>query len=241
MVNGVAKVDQSKCTGCGACVAECPKGIIGLVPASQNINVPCRSHVKGADTMKACTMGCIGCKKCEKACTHGAITVKDSLASIDPAKCVSCGDCFNTCPRNLIVNIHGSPFFRDYPEDARPAPPVVPAPKAVEHAEPAEDSRVAPVIPPKPKAEPAPAPVEAKPVPKPVENKPEPAPVPAEPKVEAPAEPAPPADEPAKAPEANPVNLDGPAPKERVDEIFENLSRSFAELAGEAKPEDPKE
>ncbi|MBQ2749834.1 MAG: RnfABCDGE type electron transport complex subunit B [Clostridia bacterium] len=241
VVNGVAKVDQSKCTGCGACVAECPKGIIGLVPASQNINVPCRSHMKGADTMKACTMGCIGCKKCEKACTHGAITVKDSLASIDPAKCVSCGDCFNTCPRNLIVNIHGSPFFRDYPEDARPAPPVVPAPKAVEHAEPVEDSRVAPVIPPKPKAEPAPAPVEVKPAPKPVEPKPEPAPVPAEPKAEAPAEPAPPADEPAKAPEANPVNLDGPAPKERVDEIFENLSRSFAELAGEAKPEEPKE
>ncbi|MBR5869151.1 MAG: 4Fe-4S binding protein, partial [Clostridia bacterium] len=245
VVDGVAKVNQSKCTGCGACITECPKGIIGLVPVSQNINIPCRSHMKGADTMKACTMGCIGCKKCEKACTHGAISVMDSLATVDPTKCVSCGDCLNTCPRNLIVNIHGSPFFRDYPEHERPAPPVVPAPKTVEHAEPVEDSRAKPIIPADPQplaAKPEPKPVEATPAsvsPKPEEVKPEPAPVPEEPTVD----PVPREEKVESAPaEAEPVNLDGPAPKERVDEIFENLSRSFAELVPEeSKPEEPKE
>ena len=88
--NGVAVVDPDVCTGCGACAAECPKGIIGLVPVAQNVAVPCRSHMKGADTMRSCDLGCIGCKKCEKTCEHGAITVTDALASIDYEKCVSC-------------------------------------------------------------------------------------------------------------------------------------------------------
>ena len=115
--NGVAVVDHDVCTGCGACVAECPKGIIGLVPVSQNVAVPCRSHMKGADTMKSCDLGCIGCKKCEKTCEHGAITVTDALASIDYEKCVSCGKCLEVCPRHLIRSIFGSPFVREESPD----------------------------------------------------------------------------------------------------------------------------
>ena len=115
--NGVAVVDHDLCTGCGACVAECPKGIIGLVPVSQNVAVPCRSHMKGADTMKSCDLGCIGCKRCEKTCEHGAITVTDALASIDYEKCVSCGKCLEVCPRHLIRSIFGSPFVKDESPD----------------------------------------------------------------------------------------------------------------------------
>ena len=115
--NGVAVVDHDLCTGCGACVAECPKVIIGLVPVSQNVAVPCRSHMKGADTMKSCDLGCIGCKRCEKTCEHGAITVTDALASIDYEKCVSCGKCLEVCPRHLIRSIFGSPFVKDESPD----------------------------------------------------------------------------------------------------------------------------
>ena len=115
--NGVAVVDPDVCTGCGACAAECPKGIIGLVPVSQNVAVPCRSHMKGADTMRSCDLGCIGCKKCEKTCEHGAITVTDALASIDYEKCVSCGKCLAVCPRHLIRSIHGSPFVKEESPD----------------------------------------------------------------------------------------------------------------------------
>lgn len=52
--------------------------------------------------MNACQVGCIGCKKCEKECPKGAITVVDNVAHIDSEKCVNCGICKKTCPRNII-------------------------------------------------------------------------------------------------------------------------------------------
>ncbi|MCQ2447143.1 MAG: 4Fe-4S binding protein, partial [Clostridia bacterium] len=210
IVNGVAKVDQSLCTGCGACAAECPKGIIGLVPVEQNVAVPCRSHMKGADTMKSCDLGCIGCKKCEKTCEHGAITVTDSLASIDYEKCISCGKCFEVCPRHLITNIHGSPFVKTVsPFEGMDIPaPVVPAPA------------------------PAPAPKDAKPAVKPM---PVPGPVPTEaaPVISKPVIPAEPVELP-KAP-ASPVepspNYDSPVPASVVDEIISRIADKPAEAA----------
>ena len=63
----------------------------------------CSSHDKGAFTRKVCKTGCIGCKKCEKTCESGAITVTDNLASIDPAKCTNCGNCVSACPTGAIV------------------------------------------------------------------------------------------------------------------------------------------
>ena len=36
--------------------------------------------------MKACKVGCIGCKMCEKACQFDAVKVLDNVAHIDPGK-----------------------------------------------------------------------------------------------------------------------------------------------------------
>ncbi|MDD7740449.1 MAG: 4Fe-4S binding protein, partial [Lachnospiraceae bacterium] len=47
--------------------------------------------------------GCIGCKKCEKNCPAGAITVKDQRAEIDYSKCTNCGLCAENCPRHCII------------------------------------------------------------------------------------------------------------------------------------------
>lgn len=60
------------------------------------------SHDKGADTRKVCTNGCIGCKKCEKVCEFGAITVDNNCAHIDPEKCTNCGKCAEGCPVKCI-------------------------------------------------------------------------------------------------------------------------------------------
>ena len=49
-----------------------------------------------------CSAGCIGCKKCEKSCPVGAITVENNLATIDYSKCVGCKVCADVCPKKVI-------------------------------------------------------------------------------------------------------------------------------------------
>lgn len=56
-----ASVDENKCTGCGACVAECPAGAISL--DDQGIAV--------VDKEK-----CTGCGRCAKACPVEAVRIE---------------------------------------------------------------------------------------------------------------------------------------------------------------------
>lgn len=102
IVDGIAKVDQSKCTSCGMCVSVCPKKLIELVPISKKVRVECNSKDKGKDTKDNCAVGCIGCKRCEKACQNGAISVLDNVAKIDYTKCTSCNACADVCPQKII-------------------------------------------------------------------------------------------------------------------------------------------
>ncbi len=100
--NSVAVVDNSICAGCLACISACPKGIISTVPVAKAYIVACRNHEQGKYTRVSCTHGCIGCKKCEKACEAGAITVDGFLAKIDHSKCTLCGACAEGCPVHCI-------------------------------------------------------------------------------------------------------------------------------------------
>ena len=100
--NGIAVVDGEACKACGACVKACPRNLIDLIPYEQKITVKCRSTEKGKAVMAACEIGCIGCKKCEKTCPNGAITVDNFCAHIDYSKCTNCGACKEVCPRHII-------------------------------------------------------------------------------------------------------------------------------------------
>ncbi len=102
IVDGVAKVDRSKCVGCGACADTCPKSIIKMIPESLKVIPACGNKDKGAKVMKMCDFGCIGCMKCQRECPADAIVVKDNLAVVDPEKCVGCGHCADICPRHII-------------------------------------------------------------------------------------------------------------------------------------------
>ena len=105
IVDGVAVVDREACKACGKCVEKCPRHLIELVPYEQKTRVFCASHAKGKAVAEACETGCIGCKKCEKNCPAGAITVTDFCAHIDYSKCTNCGKCQEVCPRGCIRSL----------------------------------------------------------------------------------------------------------------------------------------
>lgn len=100
--DGVAIVNEDKCTACGICVDVCPKNIIELVKANSKTRVICSNTNKGKDVRPFCSVGCIGCKACERACNSDAIHVTGNLAKIDYEKCINCMACVEKCPVDCI-------------------------------------------------------------------------------------------------------------------------------------------
>lgn len=103
--NGIAHIDPRKCRGCGACTKVCPNSLIHVLPANISYFVSCGNQEKGAMTRQRCSAGCIGCKKCERSCEAGAITVQNNLARIDYEKCTGCGACAEACPSGCIRKV----------------------------------------------------------------------------------------------------------------------------------------
>jgi Na+-translocating ferredoxin:NAD+ oxidoreductase RNF subunit RnfB len=104
---GLPIVLEDKCTACNACVKECPKDILELWPKgkkNKRIYVACLNEEKGSTARKECAVACSGCAKCFDACRYDAITIENSLATIDPEKCALCLECVETCDvRNIIT------------------------------------------------------------------------------------------------------------------------------------------
>lgn len=105
--NGLARINEAKCTACGNCIAECPKGVIQLVPAKSEYTVTCSNHEKGGVARKSCKVACIACQKCVKECPVGAISIQNLCAVIDTAKCENCGQCIAVCPTGAITKFTG--------------------------------------------------------------------------------------------------------------------------------------
>ncbi|MCG8429807.1 MAG: RnfABCDGE type electron transport complex subunit B [Candidatus Omnitrophica bacterium] len=96
-------VDEAKCTSCGQCVRACPKKLFTIEKAGKRFAVRCRSQALGRTVMQGCSVGCIACRKCEKACPVAAISITDNLATIDYSKCDNRGECFKVCPTAAIA------------------------------------------------------------------------------------------------------------------------------------------
>jgi Na+-translocating ferredoxin:NAD+ oxidoreductase RNF subunit RnfB len=102
---GLPIIDRDKCIACGACVSACPRQLIELIPVKARVFVECKNIDKGALTTKACDVGCIACRLCEKECPFDAIHVVNNVAVVDYAKCKLCGKCVKVCPRNIILQL----------------------------------------------------------------------------------------------------------------------------------------
>jgi RnfABCDGE-type electron transport complex B subunit len=101
--DGIPVVDPELCTGCGLCVTECPRNVIQLVPDDRRVHILCSSRDKGPQVKKVCTVGCIGCKMCEKNCPQKAPTVENFLAVMDYSKCSHTCYCVAKCKPATIV------------------------------------------------------------------------------------------------------------------------------------------
>lgn len=106
IVNGIAVVDEERCTACGLCEKTCPRHSIQLRDKSATVIVRCQNRDSGRMARDECMKACIACKRCEKECKFDAIHVNDGFALIDNDKCTRCGDCVKVCPMKCITMEH---------------------------------------------------------------------------------------------------------------------------------------
>lgn len=105
--DGLVRVDISKCTGCGTCATVCPRGILELTPRRARVAVYCNTRDKLRAVTDVCTVGCIKCAKCIKACPAKAVSLRDNRIVIDQLQCLSYGPiceeaCVSACPRDIF-------------------------------------------------------------------------------------------------------------------------------------------
>lgn len=100
--NGVAVINEEKCTSCGACTKICPKNLIEIIPMNKRVRVSCNSKDFGKSVKDNCSVGCIGCSLCSRNCPENAIIMDGKLARVDYDKCIECKACIEKCPTKAI-------------------------------------------------------------------------------------------------------------------------------------------
>ncbi len=104
----VAVIDWTRCSGCGLCVKECPKGIIELVPAGTKIALNCSYlPLRNIPGRERCELGCTHCQRCFRACEFGAITwdKEKAIPAFDLEKCTLCLKCVEACPQHTLSKV----------------------------------------------------------------------------------------------------------------------------------------
>jgi RnfABCDGE-type electron transport complex B subunit len=103
---GLPEFNYSKCTSCGACAKACPRGLIELIPFTQQamLVVGCSNRDPAKIVREVCEVGCLGCGACAK--KSDVFGVDRNLACIDYNKfenIESLQAAFEKCPAAMLV------------------------------------------------------------------------------------------------------------------------------------------
>lgn len=109
MVNGLPEINPAKCVGCNKCVKACPRAIIQLMPTNVDnlVVTACMSKDKVLVVKKICSVGCIGCRICEKL-SNGVFVVEDNLSKLKIERIkenIEWDEIIKKCPTKTIVRI----------------------------------------------------------------------------------------------------------------------------------------
>jgi Na+-translocating ferredoxin:NAD+ oxidoreductase RNF subunit RnfB len=102
---GLIWIDKNKCITCGKCIDICPTHVIKYIPYESDTIVACNSTDKGALVRKYCSVGCIGCKICEKKSPEGGFVVENFLATIDYSYEGERENAKKACPPKCILSL----------------------------------------------------------------------------------------------------------------------------------------
>lgn len=80
--NGLPIVVEELCTGCGQCVAVCPRGVIEIHPEDRELFVFCKNHDDPKRSKEVCSVACFGCGICARK-SDGGIEMRDFLPEIN--------------------------------------------------------------------------------------------------------------------------------------------------------------
>lgn len=102
---GYIYVDREVCIACRKCLDVCPTGVLKMIPYDATHFIACNSTDKGGAVRKYCSVGCIGCKMCEKKSPEGGFKVEKFLASIDYSAQGERDTAFKACPPQCIIEL----------------------------------------------------------------------------------------------------------------------------------------
>jgi Na+-translocating ferredoxin:NAD+ oxidoreductase RNF subunit RnfB len=106
----IVRIDQEKCNGCGLCKAECPMGLIELVPVGTKIAFLCNyEQLRDIPGREKCDNGCTHCRKCLKACTDEGVMAIEwnkvrGIPEFNQSKCTLCGKCIEVCESKTLAD-----------------------------------------------------------------------------------------------------------------------------------------
>jgi Na+-translocating ferredoxin:NAD+ oxidoreductase RNF subunit RnfB len=102
--DGLPQIDHSRCTGCKACIAECPQMLLREIPKDRQGAITVCSNRNPIKPMvkKTCKVGCMKCEACVRNCPEKCIVMDKGIPVVDYRKCTSCGTCVAKCPAKAV-------------------------------------------------------------------------------------------------------------------------------------------